>query len=107
MQIYSFCYHDFFNVFNKTTFEILFEHASHDYATDIDKNMLFFESIYILFMFGLKILCEYLNKNLINDFIFSVGFSINSFNLFVKKKNDSFRLCVDYRKLNAITIKSK
>ena len=57
------------NVFNKTISEILLEHASHDHVIDIEKNMLSFESIYNLFMFELETLREYLNENLINDFI--------------------------------------
>ena len=102
-----FCYHDFFDVFNKTIFEILFAHVSHDHVIDIEKNMFFFESIYNLFMFELKILPKYLNENLINDFIVFFSFSMEFFILFVKKKNDSFRLYVNYKKLNAITIKNK
>ena len=64
-----FYYHDFFDVFNKAIFEILLEHVSHNHAIDIDKDMFFFESIYDLFMFELKILRKYLNENLINNFI--------------------------------------
>ena len=56
----------------------------------------FFESIYNLFMFELKTLREYLNENLINDFIVFFSSSIEFFILFVKKKNDSLRLCVNY-----------
>ena len=58
-------------------------------------------------MFELKTLREYLNENLINDFVVFFNFSIESFILFVKKKNDLFRLCVDYKKFNAMTIKNK
>ena len=107
MQILFFHYHDFFDVINKAILEVLFEHASHDHVINIEKSMLCFESIYNLFMFELKILCEYLNENLINNFIVFLNFSIDSFILFVKKKNDSFRLCVNYKELNTITIKDK
>ena len=31
----------------------------------------------------------------------------SAFVLFISKKNDNFRLCVDYRDLNAITIKNR
>ena len=39
MQVFFF-YHDFFDVFNKAIFEILFEHASHDHAIDIEKKQI-------------------------------------------------------------------
>ena len=94
-------------MFNKTIIKILVEHALHDHVIDIEKNMSSFESIYNLFMFELKILREYLNKNLINDFMISFSSSIDSSILFVKKKNVSFRLCVNYRESNTIMIKNK
>ena len=44
-----------------------------------------------------------LKKKFIRKFESSTKFFI----LFVFKKNDTFRLCVDYRKLNIITIKNR
>ena len=73
----------------------------------LKKIWFFFESIYNLFMFELKTLRKYLNKNLINDFIVLFNFSIDFSILFVKKKNDLFCLCVDYKERSAITIKNK
>ena len=58
-------------------------------------------------MFELGTLRQYLIENLINDFIVFFNFSIDFSILFVKKKNDSFRLCVDYKEFNTITIKNK
>ena len=77
MQIFSFYYHDFFDLFNITIFKILVEYASHNYVIDIEKNMLFFESIYNLLMFKLKVLRKYLNKNLMNIFLFFYFFFFN------------------------------
>ena len=89
MSIGFSCYHDFFDVFNKPIFKILFAYASHDHAIHI-KKMLSFELIYNLFMFELKTLREYLNENLINDFIVFFNFSIEFFILFVKKRTIRF-----------------
>ena len=44
-----------------------------------------------------------LKKKFIKKFKLSTKYSI----FFTFKKNDKFRLCVDYRKLNDITIKNK
>jgi hypothetical protein len=55
----------------------------------------------------LKILKNYLNENLERGYIQR---SINSAGapiLFVFKKNEEFRLCVDYRDFNKITIKNR
>ena len=90
MQILSFCYHEFRDVFNKTISKILLKHVSHDHAIDSEKNMFFFESIYNLFMFELKILREYLNKNLINDFIVLFSFSIEFFIFLLKRRTTHF-----------------
>jgi hypothetical protein len=63
--------------------------------------------IYKLSENELKILKNYLNKNLEKKYIQR---SINLAGapiLFVSKKNGGFRLCVDYRDLNKITIKNR
>ena len=55
----------------------------------------------------LGVLREYLDKNLKKGFIRQsespAGFPI----LFVPKKDSKLRLCIDYRKLNDITIKNR
>ncbi len=46
---------------------------------------------------------NYLIKHLNKDFISSSSASYASLILFIEKKDDSLRFCVDYRKLNALT----
>ncbi len=50
-----------------------------------------------------KYLIEHLNK----EFIFSSFASYVSLILFIEKKDDSLRFCVDYRKLNALTKRNR
>ncbi len=50
-----------------------------------------------------KQLDELLEKGFIKPSVFPWGAPV----LFVKKKDETFRLCIDYRKLNALTIKNK
>jgi len=45
---------------------------------------------------------NYLIKHLNKDFISSSSASYASLILFIEKKDDSLRFCVDYRKLNAL-----
>ena len=66
-----------------------------------------FELIYALFTKKLKVLREYLKENLTKKFIKKSKLSIKYLNFFVSKKNDTLRLCVNYRKSNDITIKNK
>ena len=63
--------------------------------------------IYILFYIQLEILRDYLDKNFKKDFIREVKTIIEFSILFVPKKNGKLRLYMNYRKLNAITIKNK
>ena len=49
----------------------------------------------------------YLKKNFVKKFIEKTQFSTRYSILFMSKKNENLRLCVDYRKLNEITIKDK
>ncbi len=50
-----------------------------------------------------KQLEEPLNKGFIRPSVSPWGAPV----LFVKKKDVTFRLCIDYKKLNAVTIKNK
>ena len=60
-----------------------------------------------MFEIELKILKIYLNKHLTNDFIRSFKSSIDVSILFVRKKNDNLRLCVNYKNFNSMSIKNK
>ena len=65
------------------------------------------ELIYILFYTKLEILRNYLDKNLKKSFIREAK-TITEFSiLFILKKDEKLRLCVNYRKLNIITVKNK
>jgi len=58
--------------------------------------------LYQMFDHKLQKIKKYLIKHLNKEFIFSSFASYISLILFIKKKNDSLRFCVDYRKLNAL-----
>ena len=55
-----------------------------------------------MFDYKLQKIKNYLIKHLNKDFISFSSTSYASLILFIKKKDDSLRFCVDYRKLNAL-----
>ena len=55
----------------------------------------------------LTVFRKYLNKNLKKEFIQKFQSSTKYSILFVSKSNEKFRLCINYKKLNDITIKNK
>ena len=63
--------------------------------------------IYTLFHTQLETLRNYLDKNLKKNFIRKAKTIAEFFILFILKKDEKLRLCVNYRKLNTITIKNK
>ncbi|KAH0603716.1 uncharacterized protein H6S33_007375, partial [Morchella sextelata] len=63
--------------------------------------------IYGLSQIELKALREYLDENLPKGFIRASESPAGAPILFVKKSDGTLRLCVDYRGLNAITIKNR
>ena len=86
----------------------LFKHKTWDHAIDLkSETQLISESIYSLLKTENEILKIYIekqkNKKYIKSFTSSTEYSI----LFVKKLNKSLRSCVNYRKLNAITVKNR
>ena len=92
----------------KITTKTLLKHQTWDHEIIFELNKtLTFELIYALFEKKLKILREYLNENLKKKFIRKSQSSTKYSILFVLKKDEKLRLCVDYRKLNEITIKNR
>ena len=94
--------------FNNEKVEILFEQNQNDHVIDLIENQeSLFMSLYNLSQTKLAKLRRYienvLRKNWIRHFVSSAETLI----LFVLKKNEKLRLCVDYRDLNSVTIKNR
>jgi hypothetical protein len=86
----------------------LFEHDFHDHVIEILSNRDFlFDSIYNLSATKLKILKNYIDEYMKKNFIIEFVSFAKVFILFVKKTNDKFRLCVNYKKLNEIIIRNR
>ena len=49
---------------------------------------------------------DYIDTNLLNDFIKSFKSSVKVLILFIKKKDGTLRLCVNYRGFNLVIIKN-
>ena len=60
-----------------------------------------------MFQKKLKILQKYIKNNFANNRIRYLMIDINVFVLFIFKSNNEFRLCIDYKNFNAITLKNK
>ena len=96
------------NYFDFKNAETLFEHENKDYIINLilDAKLLY-ESFYIFFEIELDVLKDYLLKNLTLNRIREFRSCANALMLFVFKKNNNFRFCIDYKKLNALIIKNK
>ena len=71
------------------------------------KKKFFYELLYNIFQKKLKILQKYIKNNFANNRIRYSMIDVNAFILFVFKSNNKFRLCVNYKNFNAITLKNK
>jgi hypothetical protein len=100
-------YKDFADVFDKVNANKLSEHDSQDHAINTKSKMSSFESIYNLSMTELELFREYLDEFLTKEFIVLSSSFVDASILFVKKSKDDLRLCVNYKELNAITIKNR
>ena len=101
-------YHDLIEVFDKAKSKKLLPHRSYDHKTDIEPGRVPPKSrIYPMSAYKLQKVKEYLEENLAKGFISSSTAQYASPVLFVKKKDGSLRFCVDYRKLNAMTIRNR
>lgn len=101
-------YHDFLDVFSKDKANKLPPRRPYDHVIPLqDKTIPPFGPIYSLSEKELSVLSEYIKENLAKGFIRPSTSPAGSPILFVKKKDGSLRLCVDYRGLNKITIKNR
>ena len=114
-------------LFNKALTEVPVEYSDYsivfsaENAAELPKNtemnehtikleegkQLLFGPIYSLRPVELETLKTYIKTNLANGFIYPFKFPVKAPILFNRKPNRSFRLCVDYRGLNNITIKNQ
>ena len=82
------------------------EKWNHEIILEPEKKFTF-GLIYFLLEKELTVLRNYLNENLKKEYIRSSIFPAGYFIFFIKKKDGTFRLCVDYRQLNNITVKNR
>jgi hypothetical protein len=101
-------YHNYADVFSAGEAEILPPHRPYDHQIDtIDNQEPPFGKIYNMSTNELEALKSYIDEMLGKGFIRSSNSPAGAPVLFVKKKNGTLRLCVDYRALNQITIKNR
>ncbi len=96
-------YHDFLNVFDREKTTQLLSHWSYDHKIELeDEDQSSRSRLYFMLNHKLQKIKKYLEENLKKKFIIlSKAFFASSI-LFVEKKDDSLRFCVNYRKLNAL-----
>ena len=98
-------YHDFIDVFSKERGESLPSHAAHDIKLDLFPDAIPpFGGIYRLAAPEQKTLKDYIDDMLAKGLIRESSSRAASPVLFVPKADGSVRLCVDYRKLNTMTV---
>ena len=99
-------YHEFANVFSKTKAEILPPHHPYDLKINLEEGAQPLVSpIYSLSASEQKALKEFIEENLNTGFIQPTSSPHGAPVLFIKKKDGSLRLCVDFHGLNRISKK--
>ncbi len=96
-------YHDYLDVFDWAMINQLSLHCFYDHKIELINEEMFFRStLYQMFNHKLQKIKKYLINHLNKEFIFFSSASYISLILFIEKKNDSLRFCINYRKLNAL-----
>jgi len=101
-------YHKYTDVFSKFKAETLALHRPYNLRIDLEKDFHpLVGTIYSLSKFEQEALKDFIDENLTNGFICSMSSSHGAPVLFVKKKDGSLWLCVDFCGLNKITKKDQ
>jgi hypothetical protein len=103
----SFEYLKFNDVFFENEVKQLSKHEFHDHAIKTKENSSMNDFIYNFSLIELKVLKNYIENNLIKDFIISSVSSSSVLILFIKKKDNELCLYVNYKSLNVVIIKNK
>ncbi len=99
----SFEYYNYLDVFDWAMVDQLSSHRLYDHKIElIDEETSSRSRLYQMFGHKLQKMKKYLIKHLNKEFISSSFALYASLILFVEKKDESLRFCVDYRKLNAL-----
>jgi hypothetical protein len=102
------CYHDFADVFSKAKANVLPPHRPYDHTIDLEpESTIPYGPIYRLSEIELAALRDFIEEYTAKGFIRPSKSPAGAPILFVKKKDGSLRLCVDYRSLNKITRKDR
>jgi len=96
-------YGDFADVFSESSAEQLPPHRPYDHRIEVTGDLPPIGPIYSMSSAEQEELKGYIDEHLRKGFIRPSQSPIGSPVLFVKKKTGKVRLCVDYRKLNAVT----
>lgn len=106
-EIINIYYQDLKIVFEKKEADKLPPHREYDISIDlVPGGQLYYGPVYSLTIVEMEALKNYLKENLDKGFIRKSKSPAGAPVLFVKKQDGSLRLCVDYRKLNSITIRN-
>ena len=101
-------YHEFADVFSKSRADTLAEHRPYDLNIQTEEGSIPpLGPIYSLSAIELATLREFIDENLSIGFIRPTRSPCGAPVLFIKKKDGSLRLCVDFRGLNKITKKDR
>jgi len=81
-------------------------HEKHNHVINTNNENSLYKSLYNLSDKELQVLWNYLNDILVKSWIQYFINSVEASILFISKKDDDLQLCVDYCKLNKITVKN-
>jgi len=100
-------YHEFLPLFKKAVAEVLPPHRPYDHKIPLKEGFTPpFGPLYSLLKLELQGLHQWIDENLYKGFIRASSSPAGGPIRFIKKKDGSLRLCVDYRGLNEGTIKN-
>ncbi|MBW0586149.1 hypothetical protein O181_125864 [Austropuccinia psidii MF-1] len=106
-KVFPSTYHQYLDVFFKVKAEKLPPHCACVHYIELQGSLPPVGVIYTLSKQESDTLRSYISENLEKGFIQPSYSSTGAPVLFVKKKDGGLHLCVDYRKLNAVTRKNK